>query len=236
MFFTPYDLLIIPPLLLAMWASLKVKTTYAKYAKVGTRRGLTGAQVAERILRDSGVGGAPANVRGQGLGCVVEATPGNLTDHYDPRSQTLRLSEENFYGQSVAAIGVSAHEAGHAIQHAQRYPFLQLRSLMYPATAFGSNLAFPLFFIGFIGSFQPLMIAAIALFFIAVLFSVITLPVEFDASRRALKILREGGYLETDELAGARKVLRVAAMTYVAGALMAVMQLLRLVLLARGRD
>jgi Zn-dependent membrane protease YugP len=228
-FFDPTMVLLIPALLLAMWAQYKVKSSYAHFSQVSTRSGLTGSDVARRILRDAGV---------DPDACGLEAIPGEMTDHYDPRSQTLRLSEGVFHGRSVAALGIAAHEVGHAIQHARGYAPLGLRNVVYPVCSIGSKLAFPLFFIGLIFPFAfapALMKAAILLFAAAVFFTLVTLPVEFNASSRALKALNTGGYLTTEELGGARQVLNAAALTYVASAAMAIMQLVRMLLIAQSR-
>jgi len=164
--------------------------------------------------------------------CGMARIPGEMTDHYDPRARMLRLSQDVHDGQSVAALGIAAHEVGHAIQHARMYAPLGLRSIMYPLSSIGSTLAFPLFILGFF--FGPgLMHLAIMLFTVAVAFTLITLPVEFNASRRALSALTDGGYLDDDELRGARKVLSAAAMTYVAAAAMAITQLIRMILISR---
>ncbi|HOT52019.1 MAG TPA: zinc metallopeptidase, partial [Candidatus Hydrogenedentes bacterium] len=171
-----------------------------------------------------------------GVACGLAAIPGELTDHYDPRTRMLNLSEDIYYGRSIAALGIAAHEVGHAIQHAQLYGPLALRNIIYPVCGLGSTLAFPLFFIGLIANFGVLMQVAILLFTLAVFFTVLTLPVEFNASRRALLALENGGYLTADELYGARKVLSAAAMTYIAAAAMAIMQLIRMLLIARSRD
>ena len=233
-FFDSTIILILPALALALWAQYKVKSTYAKYAKVGNRAGLTGADVARHILRDAGVETDLGYGSRSGNAVSIEAIGGQLTDHYDPRSRTLRLSQGVYNGTSVAALGIAAHEVGHAIQHAKTYAPLALRGIMYPVSSIGSTLAFPLFFIGFFipGLGRMFMLAAIALFTVAVLFTLVTLPVEFNASSRAVKALSHGGYLVEDELAGAKKVLTAAAMTYVAAAAMAIMQLVRMVILA----
>ena len=237
MFADPTFLLVIPALLLSLWAQWKVKSTYARYAQIGNRRGITGAEVAQHILRDAGV--AMAGERGGlGAGVTLEPVAGQLTDHYDPRSHTLRLSQDIFYGRSVAALGIAAHEVGHAVQHASGYAPLQARNFIYPVCAIGSTLAFPSFVVGMFlgpGTGQTIMQIAILLFAAAVGFTVLTLPVEFNASRRAVKALASGGYLTDEELAGARKVLTAAAMTYVASTAMAVLQLLRMLLLANRR-
>ncbi len=229
MFFWDYTFfLLIPPLLLALYAQAKVQGTYSRFSRRLSRRGITGAEVAAEILGASGAG----SVR-------IEKIPGRLTDHYDPRKKTLRLSEAVHDSSSIAALGVAAHEAGHALQDHFHYAPLHLRNAIYPVANLGSTLAFPLFFIGFIlsqGRPHFLMDLGILLFAGAVAFTVITLPVEFNASRRALAILREGNYLTPDELDGARQVLGAAALTYVAATAMAVMQLFRLFLLRQSRD
>ncbi len=230
-------LLVIPALFLSLWAQWKVKSTYAKYAQVGNRRGITGAEVAQHILRDAGVALAGES-GGLGTGVSLEPVAGHLTDHYDPRTRTLRLSQDIYYGRSVAALGIAAHEVGHAVQHASGYAPLQARNFIYPVCALGSTLAFPLFVIGMFlgpGTGQLVMQLAILLFAMAVGFTVLTLPVEFNASRRAVKALASGGYLTGDELVGARRVLSAAAMTYVASTAMALLQLLRMLLLANRR-
>lgn len=225
------------PMLLAMWAQYKVKATYARYSEVGVRSGLSGADVAANILRDSDIMLAedPERYPG-GSACGLAAIPGELSDHYDPRSRMLNLSEDVYHGRSIASLGIAAHEVGHAIQHARSYAPLALRNVIYPMCSLGSNLAFPLFFVGMIGHIPGLLQIAILAFTLSVVFTVLTLPVEFDASRRALASLSRGGYLTADELAGAKAVLTAAALTYVAAALMAIMQLIRMLLIARSED
>lgn len=225
----------IPGFLLTLWAQWKVKSAYAKYSQIGTRSGLNGAQVAARVLQDANIAlvGNAKNARGHAVG--LEAIGGHLTDHYDPRDRTLRLSEEVYHGQSIAALGIAAHEVGHAIQHANAYSMLLWRNAIYPVTNIASTLSWPLLLIGLFAGFSPLLYAGIALFSFAVVFTLITLPVEFDASRRALRALAHGGYLTEDEMYGAKKVLGAAAMTYVAAAAVAVLELLRLILIARNR-
>ncbi|MCR4396589.1 MAG: zinc metallopeptidase [Candidatus Saccharicenans sp.] len=229
MFYFDYTFwLLIPALIFAFYAQSRVKSTFGRYSQVSSASRLTAAQAAAEILRYS-----PASEVG------LERVPGHLTDHYDPRKKVLRLSDSVYNSTSIAALGVAAHEAGHAIQHAQRYSFLMLRTAFYPLASIGSNLAFPLFFIGLIFSgsgMKVLMDVGILLFSAAVLFTVITLPVEFDASRRALAILRERGFLNAAELNGARAVLKAAAMTYVASTAMAALQLLRMIILRQSRD
>ncbi len=229
MFFWDYTFfLLIPPLLLALYAQAKVRGTYAKYSRVGASSRITGAQMAKEILN---LGGANH--------VAVEETPGRLSDHYDPRKRKLRLSPGVYESQSIAALGIAAHEAGHALQHHTGYAPLHLRNAIYPVASFGSTLAFPLFFIGFLMSSKGpsiLMDIGILLFSGAVLFSLLTLPVEFNASKRAMALLGERGYLRGRELDGARRVLSAAALTYVASTAMAAMQLLRMFLLRSSRD
>ncbi|MBN2311040.1 MAG: zinc metallopeptidase [Candidatus Hydrogenedentes bacterium] len=228
--------LLIPVLIFSLWAQWKVKSAYARFAEVGTRAGLSGAEVASRILYDSGIALVQDPDRyPDGAACSLEPIPGQLSDHYDPRAHALRLSQAVYHGRSIAALGIAAHEVGHAIQHARAFAPLQWRSAIYPISRLGSGLAFPLFFLGLIFRIPPLLDIGILVFTFAVCFTLITLPVEFDASRRALRALANGGYLTDDELAGARKVLSAAAMTYVAAAAMAVVQLVRMLIL-RGRD
>lgn len=224
MFFWDYTIfLIIPPLLLALYAQHKVKSTFDTFSRKTAQSGITGAEAARQILHTRGAGSVE-----------IERVSGRLSDHYDPRKKKLRLSEGVYANKSLSALGVAAHEAGHALQHQSGYVPLHLRNFIYPVANFGSTLAFPLFFIGFIFSSNGpsiLMDIGIFLFAGAVLFSVLTLPVEFDASRRALKLLKSGNFLDQNELMGARKVLGAAALTYVASTAMAVMQLLRLLIL-----
>jgi len=219
--------LLIPPLLLALYAQQKVRSTYARYSRVGASSRISGAEMARRILQASGT----AEVK-------VERTAGRLTDHYDPRRRILRLSQGVHDSSSLAALGIAAHETGHALQHHTGYAPLYLRNAVYPVASLGSSLAFPLFFIGFLFSRRGpsiLMDLGILLFAGAVVFSLLTLPVEFNASRRALVLLKEGGYLQGAELEGARRVLSAAALTYVASTAMAAVQLLRLFLLRDAR-
>ncbi len=221
MLFDPTFLLLIPALILAFWAQSKVKRTYRKYSQVYNDAGLKGADVARRILDRFGL-----------VDVKVEPTKGILSDHYDPRTRVVRLSEGNYASPSLAALAVSAHEVGHAIQHSEGYSALKFRHALAGPVQFGSWLAFPLFFIGLIfSSFQPLMDIGILLFALVVLFHLITLPVEFDASRRAIQILGTDGYLHPGEVGAAKKVLNAAAWTYVASATMAAVQLLRLLVL-----
>lgn len=226
-------LMLIPPLLFAIWAKIKVKSTYSKFSRIGSRSGMTGADVAKAILRSEEIALSddPTSMP-EGSACGLEAIEGHLTDHYDPRGRVLRLSHEVYSGHSVAALGIAAHEVGHAIQHARLYSPLMMRNVIYPISNIGSTMAFPLFFVGFLFSWPSLLNIGIALFTMAVFFTLITLPVEFNASSRAMRALEAGGFLSDDELRGARKVLSAAALTYVAAAAMAVIQLFRLVILA----
>jgi Zn-dependent membrane protease YugP len=220
--------LIIPPLILAFYAQAKVKGAYKKYGQVFAASRTTGAQAAYQLLQTAGAGDV-----------TIEKQPGELTDHYDPRKRVLRLSQGVHDSSSIAALGIAAHETGHALQHHQHYQPMHLRSLIYPVASIGSTLAFPLFFIGFIFSKHGpsvLMDIGILLFAGAVAFSVVTLPVEFNASKRALTLLEERRFLTSDEMVGARKVLGAAALTYVASTAMAAMQLLRMFLMRQSRD
>ncbi|OPZ81233.1 MAG: putative neutral zinc metallopeptidase [bacterium ADurb.Bin429] len=231
----PTFLLLIPAILLSLYAQWKVGATFKKYARVRTRGGQTGAEVAQAILRgygaSAGLDAASANAVNT-AGVRVEYTPGTLSDHYDPRARVLRLSDAVYGADSVAAVAVAAHEAGHALQHAGAYPFLALRSLVAPVASIGSSLAFPIVIGGMIFGFFPAALnIAILLYIGVVAFTVITLPVEFNASARALRVLENGGYLSEDELPGARAVLNAAALTYVAATASAVIMLVRLLLL-----
>ena len=218
-------ILMLPGLLLGIWAQSKVNNAYRTYSRVSTKSGVTASEAARRMLWQNGAGDV-----------MIEQTGGHLTDHYDPRSNVLRLSSGVCHSGSIAALGIAAHEAGHAIQQAENYPFLKLRTWVAPVVNIGSSLSWPIFFLGLLFSWQPLMMLGIWLFAAVVLFTLITLPVEFDASRRALRMLSEGGYLTQQELGGAKQVLSAAALTYVASFVSAALQLLRLLTLARRRD
>jgi hypothetical protein len=221
-------ILLIPPLLLAFYAQAKVRGTYSKFSRVFSSSRVSGAEMAKEILN---MGGA--------YDVNIEKTAGQLSDHYDPRKKALRLSPGVYESNSIAALGIAAHESGHALQHHTSYVPLYIRNGIYPIANFGSTLAFPLFLIGFFMSSKGpniLMDIGILLFAGAVVFSVLTLPVEFNASRRAMILLEERGYLKGQELDGARQVLRAAALTYVAATAMAAMQLLRMFLIRQSRD
>ena len=224
MFYDSSMLLLIPALLLALWAQSRVKATYAKYDKVPIRSGMSGAEAALRILRDQGNDSV-----------TLTRVSGALTDHYDPRNETLSLSEGVYTRASVSAVGLAAHEAGHAMQKRDGYGPLALRTLVVPAVGIGSNLSIPIFILGLIMSWQPLVYAGIILFGLTVVFSLVTLPVEFNASKRAVGMLSASGVISgPDEERGVRAVLNAAALTYVAAAIGAVLQLARLILLSRG--
>jgi Zn-dependent membrane protease YugP len=203
------------PLLFGLWAQFKVKSTFKRYSQVATASGMTGAQAAEAVLRDSGV---------SGIG--IRPVAGQLSDHYDPRSKTLNLSEDVGQAATVAALGVAAHEAGHAVQDARGYKPMQLRSTLVPAASIGSQLwIFPAF-LGLILGSTGLVNVGLVLFLAVVLFQLVTLPVEFDASKRAIVALEGGGLLGAEELSGARKVLQAAALTYIAALAASIGQLI----------
>ena len=214
-------LLLIPALILSMWAQFRVSGAFNCYSKVPSHSGMNATDMARALLHSEGIDDV-----------AVERVPGKLTDHYDPQNKVLRLSDSTANSTSVAALGVAAHEAGHVLQHRDGYAPLVLRTAAVPVVNIGSMLSWPLFVAGLIFSWQPLLIVGIALFSLAVVFSLITLPVEFNASKRALAILESQGILQGEEMTGARKVLSAAALTYVASAFMAIMQLLRLLALA----
>ncbi len=218
-------LLIIPGLLLGLWAQSQVNSAYQRYSRVPTRLNRPASEVVDDLLRRNG-----NNV------VSVGHVSGQLTDHYDPSKETLNLSDGVFNSASVAALGIAAHEAGHAMQKQEHYAPLKLRTAVVPAVNIGSSLSTPLFFLGLIFSWRPLLTAGIVLFSLSVIFAVLTLPVEFDASRRAVRMLTEGGYVTGEEERGVRAVLRAAALTYVAAAVTSLLSLLRLVLIARSRD
>ena len=218
-----YFVLIIPAMLFALWAQVKVSSTFNRYSAQRTHTGMTGAQAAEAVLRACGVDG----VR-------IERVAGNLTDHFDPRAGVIRLSQSVYDSPTVAAVGVAAHEAGHAAQYAEGYGPIRLRNAIIPVTQIGSSLAWPLLLIGLLFNYEALFFAGILFFMLAVVFQLVTLPVEFNASARAISVLGEGGYLSPDELPGAKKTLSAAAMTYVAALAVSIAQLLRLLLLFGG--
>jgi Zn-dependent membrane protease YugP len=218
-------LLLVPVLLFALYAQMKVKSTFQRYQNVFSRRRITAAQAAKSILSSNNV-----------YDVEVEETSGLLSDHYDPRAKKLRLSSDIYHSFSVAALGVAAHEAGHAIQHRVNYAPLKFRNGLFPVANIGSQMALPLFVIGLLFRSGFMMDIGIWLFVAAVAFQIVTLPVEFNASKRALVQLEAGGYLERDEIEPARKVLSAAALTYVAATAVAVMHLIRLLLLRGSSD
>ena len=219
-------LLIILSCVIALIAQIKVKSTYSKYSRYGASSGITGAQAARQILQMNGI-----------MDVTVEHVSGNLTDHYDPRHKVLRLSDSVYGSSSTAAIGVAAHECGHAIQHNVGYAPLQIRNSIVPAVNFASSASWFLILAGIIFSSSPFLVnLGIIMFSLTVLFQLITLPVEFNASGRALAILSDSGMLYGDEVKGAKNVLSAAAMTYVAAAITAVLQLLRLIMIFGGRN
>ena len=227
MYFDPTYMLVIIGVIICMLASAKMNSTFNKYSRVRNHSGMTGREAAEQILHRAGI----YDVR-------VERVSGNLTDHYDPRSKVLRLSDATYGQCSVAALGVAAHECGHAIQHQVGYAPLKFRSALVPIANFGSTIAWPLIIIGlFFGSRSSVMFLNLGIlaFSLAVLFQIVTLPVEFNASGRAIRILGDSGMLYPEEVRSTRKVLTAAALTYVAGAASAILQLLRIILLANSR-
>ena len=227
-FFDPTMMLLIPALLLALWAQTRVKTVFARYSTVGSRQGVTAAAAARALLDRFGLMDVPVN-----------RVAGNLTDNYDPRRKSLSLSDSVYSSTSIAAIGVAAHEVGHAIQDSVNYSPLRIRNAIVPVVGIGSSMAFPLFFIGILFRGQTLMDLGILLFLGVIIFHLVTLPVEFDASNRALKVLGDTGILSVDEIAGAGAVLKAASWTYVSATVMAFAQMIRLLFLRGmygGRD
>lgn len=227
MYFDPTYILVLIGVIISLVASAMVNSAFSKYSRVRNSRGITGAEAAERVLHSAGI-----------YDVKVERVAGNLTDHYDPRSKVLRLSD-SVYGQaSVAAVGVATHECGHAIQHARGYAPLKLRSTLVPIASFGSKIAWPLILIGLLINSESsivLLNAGIIAFSAAVLFQLITLPVEFNASNRAIRAIADTGLMQGEEIKSAKKVLSAAALTYVASAAAAILQLLRILILTGGR-
>ncbi len=221
-----YLVFVIPCLIITIIAQARVKSTFSKYTNVRNLNGLTGLQVAQRVLAVNGI----TDVR-------VEKVAGNLTDHYDPKEKVIRLSESVCDVATVAAVGVAAHEAGHAVQHAVNYAPVKIRQSIFPLANIGSRLSWFLILIGMFlpVQYEAVLYAGIILYSLAVLFTIVTLPVEFDASKRALECIEKNGILSSTENEGAKKVLSAAAMTYVAAALTSIMQLLRLILIANRR-
>ncbi|MGM0472481.1 MAG: zinc metallopeptidase [Bacillota bacterium] len=225
-FYDPTFIILIPALLISMYAQYKVKSTFNKYLNVVAEKGYTGAEVAKDILKEKGI-----------RDVSVERTSGELSDHYDPRSKTLRLSPDVYSGRSLASLGVAAHETGHAVQHAVEYLPLNIRHTLLPVASLGSKLGLPLGVFGFIFFRSQLMVQiGLIIFTGAVLFQLVTLPVEFNASSRAIKFLKSGNYLTAEEVKPARKVLKAAALTYVAALLVSIGHLLRLFMMASMLD
>ena len=225
-----YLVLVMPFVLLSLWASANVNSTFKRYSKQLSMRRITGAEAAERVLRANGV----FNVR-------IERISGKLTDHFDPKSNVIRLSDDVYNSTSTAAIGVACHEAGHAVQYAQNYGPIKLRAAIIPVTNIGSKLAMPLILIGLLLAYMEnysytFIYLGIACFGLSLVFQLVTLPVEFNASRRAMNAIEQSGLLTMEEQKGARKTLTAAALTYVAAAALALAQLLRLIAIFGGRD
>lgn len=225
-----YVVLVLPCLILSLWASSNVNSTFRRYSNQFSSRHITGAEAAQRVLSANGV-----------RGVRIDRISGNLTDHYDPKTNVIRLSDNVFGSTSTAAIGVACHEAGHAVQYAEGYAPIKLRAAIIPVTNFGSRLAMPLILLGLLFSFAgnfsyTLVYLGIACFGLSLVFQLVTLPVEFNASRRALAAIEQGGILTPEEQQGARKTLRAAALTYVAATATALAQLLRLIVLFGGRN
>ena len=219
-----YFILIIPALLFGLWAQSQVNANFQKFSRVGTMRGMTGAQAAEYILQQNGI-----------YDVQIRHVSGHLSDNFNPRNKTINLSDSVYNSTSIAAIGVAAHEAGHAVQHAVNYAPIRIREMIIPVTQIGSWLYLPKIMVGFLFSSQALVNVGILLFSTLAIFQLVTLPVEFDASGRAIKTLESSGILYGEEITGAKKVLKAAALTYVAALVSSLAQLLRLILIFGGR-
>ncbi|MBE6892507.1 MAG: zinc metallopeptidase [Ruminococcaceae bacterium] len=219
-----YFILIIPALLFGLWAQSQVNTNFQKYSQIGTMRGMTGAQAAEYILQQNGI-----------YDVQIRHVSGHLSDNFNPRNRTINLSDSVYNSTSIAAIGVAAHEAGHAVQHAVNYAPIRIREMIIPVTQIGSWLYLPIIMVGFLFSSQTLVNVGILLFSTLAIFQLVTLPVEFDASGRAIRTLESSGILYGEEITGAKKVLKAAALTYVAALVSSLAQLLRLILIFGGR-
>ena len=222
-----YLVFIVPCIIITLICQIKVQSTFSKYSKIRNSRNITGAQAAEYVLRQNGV-----------TGVRIEHVSGSMTDHFDPRTNVIRLSDTVYNSNSVAAVGVACHEAGHAVQHAEGYLPNKIRSIILPMAKIGSQLSWILILLGLVFTAKVgfvLLYIGIVLFSLSVLFTIATLPIEFNASKRALECIRESDLLYGDEYTGAKRTLQAAAMTYVASALTAIMQLLRLIVIARSR-
>ena len=220
-----YWMMLLPVLLITIYAQAKVSSNFKRYSQVTNRRYLTGAQAAEAVLRRHGI----YDVR-------IERVSGNLTDHYDPRTNVIRLSQSVYDSPTIAAVGVAAHEAGHAVQYAVGYGPIRLRSALIPVTQIGSQFGIVLLILGIVMSFEPMFLAGIVLFGATTVFQLVTLPVEYNASHRAIETIESAHLLDDEEVLGAKKVLSAAALTYVAALLTSVVQLLRFILLFAGRN
>lgn len=223
--FDPTYILLIPAILISLWAQNKVNSTYEKYKRIRTMNGYTGEQVARQILNGAGLYDIP-----------IEMVNTRLGDHYDPVNRVLRLSPEVYNGSTIAAAGIAAHEVGHAIQHKESYQPLSFRNSIFPVVRISSNLSWVIFVAGIAMSIRPLINIGIIMFSVVVLFQVVTLPVEFNASNRALKILENRGIIYGEELKGAKEVLQAAAMTYVSAAIMSISQLIRLLAISGRKN
>lgn len=217
-------LIVAPALFFSIWAQMNVKSTFDKYSKIRTKRGYTGADAARRVLNENGL-----------FHVNIERVPGHLTDHYDPKANVIRLSDSVYASSTAAAIGVACHEAGHAVQYARGYFPIKVRSTIIPVTKFGSMLAMPIFFIGLLFAMPELLSAGILLYATVAFFQLVTLPVEFNASARALEAIGTSGMFDSEEKHAAKKVLTAAALTYVAALATTLLTLLRLLVLANGR-
>lgn len=223
-----YLILVIPAFLVSLWAQIRVKSTYSRMSKVPNSKGMTGAQAAAAVLRHYGI-----------FNVSIEETQGKLSDHFDPRSNVIRLSREVYYGTSVAAVGIACHEAGHAAQHAENYSPIRIRNSIIPVCNIGSYVGLPIAFLGYFLGFEPVIYIGLGLYSLIALFQLVTLPVEFNASSRALKVIEETGMLmDGDEYRGAKRVLSAAAMTYVAALAVTLANILRyaIILLGGNRD
>ena len=223
-FFDPTIIIVLPALIFTLWAQWNVNSTFEKYKKVRTLHNITGYESARKILDANGL-----------YDVKIERVAGNLTDHYDPRANVIRLSDAVHDSTSAAAVGVAAHEAGHAVQHAKGYFPIKIRQAIIPVTRIGSSLAMPLFLIGLIHAVEPLLNLGIVFYATAVVFQLVTLPVEFNASNRAMAALNNSGSLSSSELDASKKVLTAAALTYVAALASSLLSLLRLIIIANGR-
>lgn len=219
-----YIVLVVPAFLLSLWAQMRVNSTYKKMARVRNTSGYTGAQAAAAVLRHYGI-----------MNVAIEVTSGKLSDHYDPKANVIRLSKEVYYGDSIASVGIACHEAGHAAQHAEGYVPIKIRNAIIPACNIGSYLGIPLAFVGYFLGFEPLILFGLGLYSLIAVFQLVTLPVEFNASSRAIRVIDETGLLRGDEeVRGAKRVLKAAAMTYVAALAVTLANLLRFVILFLG--